>query len=392
MEDHILGRVTANAAMLPLALAVILCGPTFGQAAGQMAEPAVIAVASGTGHACALLAEGTIRCWGENDDGQLGNGRTDGPSPPVAVKGISTATAIAAGGAHTCALLADGTVRCWGANLSGQLGNETTEGSLIPARVSGVSDAVAIGAGSTHTCAVLADRTVRCWGSNVHGELGNGTTHRSTVPAPVEGIRDALAVTGGAAHTCALLGDRTVRCWGSNLEGQLGNGSADDSRVPVAVPGLSIAVQVSAGGFHTCALLAGGGAQCWGSNEAGQLGNGVNIPRSRWPVTLPAIETATGIVAGLFHTCALLATGLVQCTGANSAGQLGVGPQVLETPDPVTVARIATATAMAAGGNHGCAVIAHRSIHCWGDIRFGRVNDEGVYVTCSEPQEVLALR
>ena len=105
-----------------------------------------------------------------------------------------------------------------------------------------------------------------------------------------------------------------------------------------------------------------------------------------------ALFNVLGIVAGLFHTCALLATGLVQCAGANNVGQLGVDSQVLETADPVTVAQIATATAMAAGGNHGCAVMAHRTIQCWGDIRSGRVNDEGVYVTVSEPHEVLPLR
>ena len=103
------------------------------------------------------------------------------------------------------------------------------------------------------------------------------------------------------------------------------------------------------------------------------------------------MEAATGIVAGLFHTCALLATGPVQCHGANNVGQFGVDPQVLATPDPVTVTRIATATTATAGWNHGGAVIALRSIHCGADIRFGRVNDEGVRATCSEPHDVLPL-
>src|SRR2546427_6303076 len=260
-----------------------------------------VAVAAGCFHTCALLANGTVQCWGENDFGQLGNGTSD-PVPgspttvnptPVTVSGMTTAVAISAGGWHTCARLGDGRVQCWGQNTYGQLGDGATIAPSAPSRsptpvtVTGITTAVAMEAGIFHTCALLADGTLQCWGRNDEGRLGNGTTANSSTPTTVSGITPA-AVAPGAEHACALFQDGTVRCWGDNNWGQLGNNSAvgATSTTPsTAVTGITTATAASSGAEHTCAVLQGGFVQCWGRNTDGRLGNGTTT-NAFTPVTV----------------------------------------------------------------------------------------------------------
>jgi len=164
--------------------------------------------AAGGAHTCAVLSGGSVRCWGHNSFGQLGNGMTTNAysTIPVAVSGISTATAIAAGNAHTCAVLSGGSVQCWGYNYSGQLGNGTNTASNIPVAVSGISTATAIAVGNYHTCAVLSGGSVQCWGSNGYGQLGNGMTTNtdSNIPVAVSGISTALGVATGEGMSSKL--------------------------------------------------------------------------------------------------------------------------------------------------------------------------------------------
>ena len=289
--------------------------------------PAVM-VSAGRNYTCAVLADRTLRCWGGNTSGQLGNGTNIDSMTPVTVSGINTAVAVSIGSlgsGHTCAALADGTLRCWGSNTSGQLGNGTGINSSTPVAVSGITTAVAVSVGSDQSCALLADNTLRCWGRNTSGQLGNGTNIDSMTPVTVSGINTAVAVSAGGGHTCAALADGTLRCWGSNYSGQLGNGMVGiNSSTPVTVSGITTAVAVSAGSTHTCAALADGTLRCWGRNEFGQLGNGTTI-NSSVPVTVSGITTAVAVVAGYDHTCAALADGTLRCWGRNEFGQLGNG-------------------------------------------------------------------
>jgi alpha-tubulin suppressor-like RCC1 family protein len=226
---------------------------------------------------CVLIESGAVECWGLDSDGQLGDGAPFNNNAfrptPAPVSGISNATAVSTGSNQACALLTDGTVKCWGRDTNGQLGDGQHTSTATPVQVEGITKAVAVSAGGFHGCALLADGSVACWGSNSEGQLGDGTTASSATPVHVAGLSGATAISAGVNHTCAILAAGTIDCWGSNEWGQLGTPDGS-SHEPVPVSGIDNAVSVSAGGFHSCAKLADGTVECWGRNTAGQLGNG----------------------------------------------------------------------------------------------------------------------
>jgi alpha-tubulin suppressor-like RCC1 family protein len=254
---------------------------------------------------------------------------------------------VAAGGSHTCALLDDGSVRCWGDNGFAQLGQGDPEllgGPLTPTRLPAVNlgaRAVQLSAGELHTCALLDDATVRCWGVNVDGQLGTGdeqTVGDDEVPAsvpPVDVGGAVRQVAAGEHHSCALLDGGVVRCWGLGTNGLLGTNdftSVGDDEPPVEGPLVALAepaVRISARNLHSCALHASGTITCWGSGSFGQLGYGTTDPvGAGGSGTLPVLtffERALDVVAGYFHTCALFDDGRVRCWGNADNGQLGSG-------------------------------------------------------------------
>jgi alpha-tubulin suppressor-like RCC1 family protein len=298
-------------------------------------------VAAGDEFACALLANGTARCWGLGESGQRGDNSFSTFAPnftPVAVNGLTGAVALATGYGQACALLSNATMRCWGENREGQLGNGTTAnpGTAQPVAVSGITGATAITTGAYHTCALLGNGTVRCWGRNGQGQLGNGTVTNSSTPVAVSGLTGVTAVSGGGVHTCAVLTDGTVRCWGENVFGQVGDGTTATRTTPVQVVGISNAIDVSVGWRHTCALLADGTVRCWGENTFGKLGNG-STANSTTPVAVSGVTTAVGVTAGWWqHSCAVLGNGTVKCWGSNPWGQFGNGTTT-NSSTPVTM-------------------------------------------------------
>ena len=234
-------------------------------------------VASGKNHSCAVLTTGAAKCWGEGDYGQVGDGNLGNELTPVDVITLSSGVAsVSCGGNHSCALLNDGTVRCWGRGSSGQIGNGQFDTELTPVAVVGLSRAaIALTTGDKHTCALLDNNTVQCWGEGIDGQLGNGGNTIQPNPVAVSGIANAIAIAAGGAHTCALLDTGDVQCWGDGADGRLGDGDTGTHLSPVSVSSLSgVVVAIGVGAATSCALLATGAAQCWGDAGAGIVGDG----------------------------------------------------------------------------------------------------------------------
>lgn len=362
----------------------------------------VQAVAAGGGHACALLSNGSVTCWGRNSNGQLGDGGTSERRIPVAVTGLTeSVTAIAVGGGHTCALLQAGAVACWGRNSAGQLGNGATTDQKTPVAVTGLVGAVsAIATGANHTCALLQGGAIQCWGENTNGQLGDGATGSRATPAPVTGLAAAAtALTTGSDHTCAILGDGRVQCWGDNARGQLGDGSREDRLTPVLIRNVSdTIVKVAAGQFHTCSLAADGDLYCWGTNNRGQLGNGT-LDSSRTPLRVSGTPgDATGLGAGVDHACAIFKAGAVYCWGSNRARQLGHdAPGIATVPRLIQLAVVENGVApvngipvIAGGRYHTCLITPSRGVQCWGRNSDGQLGD-GTQLPRTRPINVSGL-
>lgn len=184
--------------------------------------------------ACAVNSCNGAMCWGNNYWGTLGNGTNISSNFPVPVTGLSSeVTQVSVGDLHACALLSNGTIQCWGYNIYGYLGNGGSTNSNIPVQVSGItSGATAISVGSYHTCA-LVDGGVKCWGDNSYGQLGDGTTVNRNIPVQVVGLSSGVvAIASGGYHSCALLTSGAIQCWGYNGKGALGTGDFNDLPTP----------------------------------------------------------------------------------------------------------------------------------------------------------------
>lgn len=352
------------------------------------------AIDAGGAHACALLTTGDvantvlgdIKCWGKNDQGQLGAGSSAanvGRNANELGNALNTvnlgagaqASRIDVGTNHTCAILGDKSLKCWGANPRGQLGlGDTASRGTSPAQLGDNLPAVDLGTGeqarvvacgADHSCALLESGKVKCWGANGYGQLGvfldqpaenrgDGPSEMGDQLPPVPLGAKATVISVGRHHSCAVLEGGTITCWGLNNNGQLGESTAINTSAtmsvnmtPVSVDNQWHAITVSVGGRllnagpmpeygHSCALLANFSVKCWGSNLSGQMGQ---IPtgnnNKNWSdfigesiASLPVLNlapTPTAISAGGQHTCVLLANGSVKCWGENMNAQLGSG-------------------------------------------------------------------
>jgi len=355
-----------------------------------------VSVAGGWNHTCAVTDAGGVKCWGQNTYGQLGDGTTVDRLTPMDVTGLQNdVIAVRAGYGHTCALTGGGSIKCWGANSDGQLGDGTNIARLTPVTVKGFENgATALTLGFEHTCAITSAGGVRCWGRNDQGQIGDGTiSYGGRGPVDVIGLDgNATALAAGVWHTCAVDGG-VAKCWGENSHGQLGDGTRDNRATPTIVSGLSPGiVSLGAGSYHTCAVTQSGGAKCWGDNSMGQLGTGGGETARPLPGDVIGLVSGVSLVtSGADHTCAIDSGGGVKCWGGNRDGQLGVGSEVSYSLTPLSVSEIPVgAYVLAAGERHTCAVTDRGGVKCWGYNWAGQIGD-GTSQHRPEPVDVYNL-
>ncbi len=328
-------------------------------------------ISAGFSHTCAIKGDGTVGCWGNGNDGELGDGLADDRRTVGTVTGLSDVVQVDAGPyvPYSCAVRGDGTVACWGSGKSLRLGNGATTNANTPVDVTGLTNATRVTTAAQHTCALKNDGTVVCWGSGTNGLLGFPATADAPAPVAVPGLTDVVSLSAGGAHTCAVRGAGTVVCWGWILQG---DGTTSPATTPTAVAGLTNAVSVSAGESSTCALKSDGTVSCWGSSFRGQLGNG-GMADSSTPVDVAGLSGVKAVSAGGNHVCALKDDGTVFCWGYGEFGQLGFGGTPLAQPTPVQVSGLTNAVSVEAGHEHTCAIRSDGSAVCWGNGDDGRL-------------------
>jgi alpha-tubulin suppressor-like RCC1 family protein len=359
---------------------------------------AAIAIATGEWHVCVLLSDGTVRCWGSDFSGELGNGMSQdtgftSSATPVSVIGLpGPASAIAAGNDSTCALIkSDGSVWCWGDGSSGQLGNGSipTTNSLgvstpVKAGLSGAASVIAMGLGQV--CAIVSG-SVYCWGGDGNGEVGNGQFTSAGVlsPTKVAGVSGATALGCGYYHTCAG-GGTSVWCWGDNAYGELGNnqfndpttseGSATAQAIVTGMKGTS--VQTLSGGSNTsCGLFSGGGTPggvfCWGENDLGELGTGTVTTTTPGGIPDPqatiGLTSPTIVNAGGNEVCAVNSSGALLCWGDRT--DMSGATYMFPTPGAVAGLPSRAIAISSASAPFACALVADGSAWCWGGNLYG---------------------
>ncbi|MEZ4247288.1 MAG: hypothetical protein R3B99_03500 [Polyangiales bacterium] len=368
-------------------------------------------VVIGQTHACALISNGEVRCWGNNTVAELGVGTSTGSSTTPAIVQLYTtlplndAIAISThpNARHTCALRADRTVWCWGTSGSGQCGpNAGAQANrAVPVEL---GDVASIAVGGSHSCAVLTSGEVRCWGADANGQLGDGTVTTGANATPVAmvdtagPITDALQLGAGETMTCVLRrgteavgsgrGNR-VSCAGregsgGGWAGQLGRGSISSGNYPVAddvlltaLPAGTAFTSITTGSTHSCLMRVGARPACWGICTSGECSTSP-LPRSEnrpVPVVL-ALDGTTQIVAGRSNTCAVYEHPVfgprVACFGDDGAGALGNGSAGSgATPNDVVTSSdgstfLSGARLVAMGNLSTCAVLNNGRVACWG--------------------------
>lgn len=362
--------------LLGAVTALVVIGGAASASAAQFTE-----ISAGGRATCASTSAGSLFCWGDGRDGQLGRIGTVSARVPTRVIGTYDSRQIAAGTDFACQILDRGAqvvtrniYACWGDNSRGQIGNAKEERANYPQEVRTLGGLTHIEAGTATVCALGPNGTAYCWGDNMYGQAGGDGGQFPLLRSPrqvpeVSGLTD-LAV--GEKHACAVRNDARLVCWGWSADGQTGV-PLTPIIGPEVVPNLADVTAVAAGAAHTCVLrrTGGGTVWCFGTNERGQLGTG-NLTASGTPVQVPGLTGITNIDAGLLSTCAVGAGGRVWCWGDGSEGKLGTG-KLVDSAAPVQVRDISDVVRLSVGDNHACALTSKGTPYCWGSNRFGQI-------------------
>ena len=345
-------------------------------------------------HSCSILDNGSLMCWGLNNRGQIGIGTTTNAHTPqwVDLGSGTNVTQVANGYRHTCAMLENGSLMCWGENSNGQLGNGqsyNTQTTPLWVDLGAGRTATRIDASNDNICAIVDNGSLYCWGTNSNGMLNENPIllSRQFTPRWIDlGGHTPSSISVGNMNVCTILNNGSLYCWGDDSYGQLARGSVtgSDSWDPLYVDfGTGVTVsEVDVGSQHLCAIVDNGSLYCWGRNNYGQLGNGSggsSNPSTGTPswVDLGTGRTAVAVSAGSANTCAIVDNGSLYCWGTNSYGEVGIGTTggTPYTPQWVDLGVGRTAVAVSTGTTHTCATLDNGSISCWGSDYSGALGN-----------------
>lgn len=347
---------------------------------GKTAFPQNQIAASG-GTTC-VIRLGELYCWGNNKNGQVGDGSTTDRSTPVKVPGLTDVTAVHVGrvtytdstsGVTTCAV-AGGAGYCWGHNRSYEVGDGSTTDRSSPVKVPGLpGTVVGIATGFGTTCAVTGVKTLYCWGHAKTGAVGTGPS-AEPITQPVEvNLADVETVATSGGATCAIVTGGDLYCWGSNGTGQLGNGTTEDRSRPGRVLNIDDVTAVAIGSaivkdngedFTTvtpCAIAAQT-VHCWGYGFTPDSRGNRTVP-----VEVPGTEGADSITVDVGTACTT-SGGLVRCWGNNEYGQAAVEDTGRLVPKPNLVAGLTDTRTVVTGSSVTCAIGKTDELKCWGGL------------------------
>lgn len=281
-----------------------------------------VKISAGYGHTAGIKTDGTLWVWGNNGDGQLGDGTTVKKNTPKQVGNASNWLEVTAGYNQTFAIKSDGTLWAWGENEYWQLGDGTTTNRLVPTQIGTDTNWVKVAVGFNHGVAKKANGTIWAWGANFSGELGDGTFETRTTPVQIGADSNWNTIECGQGHTLATKTNGTLWAWGINGNGQLGDGTITSRNVPVQIGTGTNWVNAAGGEYHSIGLKADGSIWCWGSNSDGQIGVGTPVAYTATPAQVGTDNMWKEIDAGKNHTLAIGVAGDLWAWGDNSWSQL----------------------------------------------------------------------
>ena len=333
-------------------------------------------VAAGAYHTVAIKSDGTLWAWGENDEGELGDGTTDSKLVPTQENSKSTDwDTVSAGASHTIAIKSDGTLWAWGENSRGQLGDSTTNSSLTPKKI-GTDTWNTVSAGAFHTVAIKSDGTLWAWGANWSGQLGDGTTADKDIPTQENSkSTNWSAVSAGYAHTVATKDDDTMWAWGSNNYGQLGNDTTVNSSTPVKNGSNVSRNIVAAGESYSAGILNNGTLWAWGDNNGGELGDGTNVDKKTPTQEVSKSNNWRTVAAGCAHTVAIKNDGTLWAWGDNDEGVLGDGTTDGKLVPTQESSKSTNWSAVTAGEDHTVALKSDGTLWAWGENNTAQLGD-----------------
>jgi alpha-tubulin suppressor-like RCC1 family protein len=361
-------------------------------------------ISAGKWHTCGVATDDRAYCWGDNLNGQLGDGTTTDRARPTPVAGSLKFILVSAGGSYSCGITTENRAYCWGENTTGQLGDGTTTRRLRPMAVAGGRRFRQVRAGHFHSCAVNPFDAAFCWGQNTNGQLGDGTkTNRLTPVKVVGGLAFRRVFTAGL-HTCGSTTNNRAYCWGRNEDGQLGDGTTIQKLKPTLVLGGHSFTQVTVGAGQggawssvSCGQTTTNRAYCWGDNRAGQIGDGTSGQDliRRTPVAVKGGLLFSGLSSGGIHTCGVTTVNRAYCWGSDGNFQVGDGNFSQEqyvTPNAVTGGL--QFRAITAGTFHTCAITTGDRAYCWGNnfqgqLGIGTVDSGAGFTPKSAPIAVI---